>query len=52
MKVAISIPNDLFAKADAFADRAKMPRSQVYALALDQFLSRESEQEAIARINV
>ena len=39
MKVAVSIPDPLFAQADALARRLKLSRSKVYAQALDAFLA-------------
>lgn len=42
MKVAVSIPDTVFAKADALAKRLKLPRSRIYARALDEFVERHS----------
>ena len=42
MKVAVSIPDPVFAKADALAKQLKLPRSKIYARALDEFVERHS----------
>ncbi|MEJ7568246.1 MAG: ribbon-helix-helix protein, CopG family [Gaiellaceae bacterium] len=42
MKTAISIPDDLFARADELADRLGKSRSQVYREALAEYLDRRS----------
>lgn len=39
MKVAVSIPDPLFAQVDALARRLKLSRSKVYARALDAFVA-------------
>jgi hypothetical protein len=43
MKIAISLPDDLFAQAEQFAHAVGKPRSQVYADALVEYLARHSE---------
>lgn len=43
MKTAISLPDDLFADADAFARRTGRSRSQLYADALREYLQRYDE---------
>jgi predicted transcriptional regulator len=42
MKTAISIPDKLFRKAEAFAKRRDLSRSQLYARAVADYLSRQS----------
>ncbi|MGQ0466806.1 MAG: ChpI protein [Sporichthyaceae bacterium] len=39
MKIAVSVPDELFAQADAVAERLGLNRSQLYARALEQFLA-------------
>ena len=39
MKVAVSLPDALFTQADRFAARAGINRSQLYAQAIEAFLS-------------
>lgn len=38
MKVAVSLPDDLFARADALAEQLALNRSQLYARALQDYL--------------
>lgn len=39
MKIAVSLPDELFAHADEVAERLGLNRSQLYARALEQFLA-------------
>ena len=43
MKTAISLPDDLFSSADAFAHRTGRSRSELYAEALREYLARYDE---------
>lgn len=47
MKTAVSLPNDLFAAAEALAARLGTSRSALYAAALREFVARH-EPEALA----
>ena len=38
VKTAISLPDDLFRQAEALAKRLGIPRSQLYARALEEYL--------------
>jgi metal-responsive CopG/Arc/MetJ family transcriptional regulator len=38
MKVAVSIPDDVFADAEALAKRLKSSRSEIYSRALGEFI--------------
>jgi metal-responsive CopG/Arc/MetJ family transcriptional regulator len=38
MKVAVSIPDDVFAEAEALAKRLKSSRSEIYSRALGEFI--------------
>ena len=51
MKVAVSIPDDVFADADRLAQRLNTSRSAVYARALRKFVSDNDEQSITAQIN-
>lgn len=42
MKVAISVPDDIFAEGEALARRLKTSRSRLYARALSEFASRHN----------
>ena len=42
MKVAVSIPDPVFAEAEALAKRMKLSRSKLYAKALDAFVADNS----------
>jgi len=48
MKTAISIPDDLFASADAFAARLQLSRSELFARAIREYLQRY-DQDQITR---
>lgn len=51
MKVAVSIPDPLFAEADRLAKRRKLSRSQLYAQALELLVSREDPTEITRRLD-
>jgi len=41
MKTAVSVPDDLFERAEATAQRLQISRSQLYATAISEYLSRQ-----------
>ena len=43
MKVAVSIPDPIFAEAETLAKRLKLSRSGVYARALDAFVASHAD---------
>ena len=43
MKIAVSVPDELFARADALAEQLGVSRSQVYAHALAAYLEQRGE---------
>ena len=45
MKIAISVPDDIFERGERFAHRTKKSRSQLYSDALKEFVSRHSNDE-------
>ena len=45
MKVAVSIPDPIFAKAEALAKRSKLSRSRLYAQALAAYVERHTDDE-------
>lgn len=51
MKTAISLPNDLFATADAFAERESLSRSELIARALLEYLERHDQDRVTAQLD-
>jgi metal-responsive CopG/Arc/MetJ family transcriptional regulator len=51
MKVALSIPDDLFASAEALGKRLGVSRSRLYATALADYVAKQRGQKVTARLN-
>ena len=51
MKTAVSIPDDLFAEADALAKQQRRSRSGLYARALREYVERHSPDKITAALN-
>jgi predicted transcriptional regulator len=51
MKTAISLPDDLFRKAEAAARKLRLSRSQLYAAAIAEFLERRRTSKITERLN-
>lgn len=51
MKVAVSLPDELFQRADESAARLGVNRSQLYARALEDFLRRQGSDPVTARLD-
>ena len=51
MKIALSVPDDLFRQAEAAARRRGVSRSKLYATAISQFLEREQADGITERLN-
>ncbi len=51
MKTAVSIPDKIFRSADSLAKRLGISRSQLYATALADFLSRRQSQQVKERLD-
>ncbi len=51
MKTTVSLPDDLFARADESARRQGISRSRLYAKALSEYLGRRRAAEVTARLN-
>lgn len=51
MKTAVSLPDDLFARADQLAARRGISRSRLYAEALARLLEVEAQADATADID-
>ena len=51
MKTAISIPDKVFRSADSLAKRLGVSRSQLYATAMAEFLSRHQGRQVTSRLD-
>jgi metal-responsive CopG/Arc/MetJ family transcriptional regulator len=51
MKVAVSIPDDLFESAEALGKRLAVSRSRLYATALAEFLAKHRGRKTTERLN-
>jgi len=51
MKIAISVPDPLSRAADRTARRMRIPRSQLYARALEAYLKRAERPDITERLN-
>ena len=51
MKVAVSIPEDIFASAETLGKRLRVSRSRLYAIGLAEFLARHRGLKVTERLN-
>jgi len=51
VKTAISIEKPLFERAEKVAQKKKISRSRLFALAVEDYLQREQNRELLAKIN-
>jgi len=51
MKTAVSIPDDIFAKAERLARRSRRSRSQVFSAALQEYIARHAPDEVTEAID-
>ena len=51
MKTAISIPDPLFRTAERLAKRLRIPRSRLYAQAIERYVADSQEDGVTARLN-
>jgi predicted transcriptional regulator len=51
MKTAVSIPDDVFKKAERLARRAKRSRSEVFTAALREYVARHAPDEVTEALN-
>ena len=51
MKTAVSIPDDIFVRAEQLARREQRSRSEVYAAALDEYVARHAHDEITDTMN-
>ncbi len=52
MKTAISLPNDLFALADDFAKKVGISRSELYVVALREYILAKQRDNLTEQINL
>ena len=51
MKIAVSIPDDLYGQAETLAKRLRLSRSGLYATALQDFLAKHHGRKMTERLN-
>jgi predicted transcriptional regulator len=51
MKTAVSVPNEVFERAERLAKRLKVSRSELYSRALREYLALHSPDEVTAALN-
>ena len=51
MKTAVSLPDDLFRTAEKAARKLRISRSQLYAMAISEFLERRRTRNITERLN-
>ena len=51
MKIALSIPDDLFASAETLGKRLGISRSRLYATALADFVAKHQDRKVTERLN-
>ncbi len=51
MKTAISVPDELFKKAEKYAKAHKLSRSELYSDALSHYLTNSADEEVTQRLN-
>lgn len=51
MKTAISIPDELFLSAEKTAKKLGIPRSQLFAKALEEFIQNHSKEDITKKLN-
>jgi metal-responsive CopG/Arc/MetJ family transcriptional regulator len=51
MKIALSIPDELFASAEAMVKRAGVSRSRLYATALAEYLAKHQGRKVTERLD-
>jgi metal-responsive CopG/Arc/MetJ family transcriptional regulator len=52
MKVAVSIPDELFESGEAVSKRLGVSRSRLYATALAEFVAKNQDRKVTERLNV
>ncbi len=51
MKTAVSIPDEIFQRAERLAKRDRRSRSELYAAALDEYVARHSPDDVTDEMN-
>ena len=51
MKTAVSIPDDIFERAERLASQGRRSRSEIYAAALGEYLARHAQDEVTEGMN-
>jgi metal-responsive CopG/Arc/MetJ family transcriptional regulator len=51
MKTAISVPDEVFTRAEVFARRRHMTRSALFALAVDEYVQHHRADDVTRRLN-
>jgi len=51
MKTAISIPDNIFIAAEQTAKRLKIPRSQLYTKAIEEFINNHNNEYVTEKLN-
>lgn len=51
MKTAVSLPDDLFARAESLANRLGLTRSGLYAAAIEDFIARHQAKRVAERLD-
>lgn len=51
MKTAISLPDAIFADADALAERLGVSRSELYARAVEEYVAKHRHEDITDRLN-
>ncbi|HEY8054853.1 MAG TPA: ribbon-helix-helix domain-containing protein [Terriglobales bacterium] len=51
MKTAVSLPDELFQQADRMARKLGVPRSRLFATALEEYLARHRDRHITARLD-
>ncbi len=51
MKVAISLPDDIFASAEKLAHRMRVSRSQLYVQALEEYLAKREDSRVTEQLD-
>jgi metal-responsive CopG/Arc/MetJ family transcriptional regulator len=51
MKTAISIPDDVFSRAERFAHRLKITRSALFTAAVDEYIQHHRDDDVTQKLN-